>query len=81
MIMGETSHHHHHTPASSAPPAPGAIYTCPMHPEVRQEVPGACPKCGMGLTPESPLPAAATKYTCPMHPEIVRDGQIGRAHV
>src|SRR5690606_32195080 len=29
--------------------APGAIYTCPMHPEVRQVGPGACPKCGMAL--------------------------------
>lgn len=30
----------------------GAIYTCPMHPEVRQRGPGACPKCGMALEPE-----------------------------
>ncbi len=28
-----------------------AVYTCPMHPEVRQEQPGACPKCGMDLEP------------------------------
>jgi Cu+-exporting ATPase len=27
------------------------IYTCPMHPEVRQEGPGDCPKCGMDLEP------------------------------
>ncbi|HEY0309758.1 MAG TPA: heavy metal translocating P-type ATPase [Luteimonas sp.] len=33
---------------------PGAIYTCPMHPEVRQEGPGTCPKCGMALEPEMP---------------------------
>jgi Cu+-exporting ATPase len=33
----------------------GAIYTCPMHPEVRQEGPGSCPKCGMALEPESPV--------------------------
>src|SRR5664280_1315778 len=26
-----------------------AIYTCPMHPEVQQEQPGDCPKCGMAL--------------------------------
>ena len=26
-----------------------AIYTCPMHPEVQQDHPGACPKCGMAL--------------------------------
>jgi len=30
---------------------PRAIYTCPMHPEVRQAGPGACPKCGMALEP------------------------------
>ncbi len=30
----------------------GAIYTCPMHPEIQQIVPGACPICGMGLEPE-----------------------------
>ena len=31
---------------------PGAIYTCPMHPEVRSDGPGSCPKCGMDLVPE-----------------------------
>jgi len=36
------------------PHAPqGTIYTCPMHPEVRQEGPGSCPKCGMALEPET----------------------------
>ncbi len=38
-----------------APPPPvpgGAIYTCPMHPEIRQQGPGACPICGMALEPE-----------------------------
>jgi Cu+-exporting ATPase len=33
------------------PPAPGAIFTCPMHPEVRQVGPGSCPICGMALEP------------------------------
>jgi len=32
----------------------GVIYTCPMHPEIHQPGPGACPKCGMALEPESP---------------------------
>ena len=32
----------------------GTIYTCPMHPEVRQDHPGSCPKCGMTLEPELP---------------------------
>ncbi|MEA2929092.1 MAG: P-type Cu+ transporter [Hyphomicrobiales bacterium] len=36
-----------------AAPAPeGTIYTCPMHPEVRQVGPGSCPICGMALEPE-----------------------------
>ncbi len=34
-----------------APVKPGVPYTCPMHPEVRQMGPGACPKCGMALEP------------------------------
>nr|WP_037445941.1 heavy metal translocating P-type ATPase [Skermanella stibiiresistens] len=32
-------------------PKPGVIYTCPMHPEIRQEGPGTCPICGMALEP------------------------------
>ena len=40
-------------PKEPAPPAPaGTIYTCPMHPEIRQEGPGSCPICGMALEPE-----------------------------
>ncbi len=50
-----------------------AEYTCPMDPEVRQQGPGACPKCGMALEPaDVTAPATRTEYTCPMHPEIVR---------
>ena len=44
-------------PESSAPPpkpAPaGTIYTCPMHPQIRQVGPGNCPICGMALEPET----------------------------
>jgi P-type Cu+ transporter len=41
-------------PASEPAPAiPGVIYTCPMHPEIRQEGPGSCPICGMALEPET----------------------------
>ena len=41
--------------APAAPPAaPGAIYTCPMHPEIRQDHPGDCPICGMALEPAAP---------------------------
>ncbi len=50
-------------------------YTCPMHPEVRQAGPGACPKCGMALEPVTVPATTAEKieYTCPMHPEVVQD--------
>ena len=41
-------------PAVPEPAIEGATYTCPMHPEVRQDHPGACPKCGMALEPEMP---------------------------
>jgi Cu+-exporting ATPase len=37
--------------APEAAAKPGAIYTCPMHPEIRQIGPGACPICGMALEP------------------------------
>jgi Cu+-exporting ATPase len=43
----------------------GAIYTCPMHPEIRQVGPGTCPICGMGLEPE-----LATADTGP-NPELI----------
>ncbi|MDQ0010465.1 Cu+-exporting ATPase [Luteibacter jiangsuensis] len=39
-------------PEPEAPP--GTIYTCPMHPEIRQVGPGSCPKCGMALEPAMP---------------------------
>ncbi len=39
--------------AADAEPVPeGAIYTCPMHPEIRQVGPGSCPICGMALEPD-----------------------------
>ena len=46
--MNDSTHHHH--PASDT-----TIYSCPMHPEVRQEGPGDCPKCGMHLVPEGEM--------------------------
>jgi len=39
------------------PPKPGTIWTCPMHPEIRSDRPGACPLCGMALEPLHPAPA------------------------
>jgi P-type Cu+ transporter len=41
-------------PAPPATKAPAdAIYTCPMHPQIRERGPGACPICGMALEPET----------------------------
>jgi Cu+-exporting ATPase len=39
-------------PAAPSSAAPGTIYTCPMHPQIRQAGPGSCPICGMALEPE-----------------------------
>ncbi|MCU0919472.1 MAG: heavy metal translocating P-type ATPase [Burkholderiaceae bacterium] len=41
-------------PAPEAAAAAGTVYTCPMHPEIRQDRPGNCPKCGMTLEPVLP---------------------------
>jgi len=55
-------------------PGKSGLYTCPMHPEIQQQGPGSCPKCGMALEAMG-VPVATTKtiYTCPMHPEIRQD--------
>jgi Cu+-exporting ATPase len=68
------AHPQHAQPLESKPAVSGAIYTCPMDPEVRQQGAGACPKCGMALEPLD-VGAALTKtqYLCPMHPEVVSD--------
>ena len=54
--------------------SPDAIFTCPIHPEIREQQPDNCPKCGMALEPLSEsLGKTKTEYTCLMHPEIVRN--------
>src|SRR5687767_10726907 len=54
----EHSHQNHHCHAVTAEPvveaAPGAEYTCPMHPEIVRDAPGSCPICGMALEPKMP---------------------------
>ncbi len=69
---------HENLPGSKEPAAKSAaanVYVCPMDAEVREDYPGACPKCGMALEPSLPLaPATRIEYTCPMHPQIVRSG-------
>ncbi|MBI5861750.1 MAG: copper-translocating P-type ATPase [Rhodocyclales bacterium] len=55
--MSHAGHHdaavrHEHV---ADPAVDGTIYTCPMHPEIRQPAPGVCPKCGMTLEPMLPF--------------------------
>lgn len=73
--------HSHEHPAPKAPLhnvsqqaiSKQPLYTCPMHPEVRQSGPGACPQCGMALEPLTVgPPTTRTEYICPMHPEVVQ---------
>ena len=52
--------------AHAEPVKPGAIYTCPMHPEIRQVGPGSCPICGMALEP-----VEITAEGHGPHPELV----------
>ena len=61
---GHAHHDHDHQHDTNkarsvkAPPQPlageGVVYTCPMHPQIRQIGPGNCPICGMTLEPETP---------------------------
>jgi Cu+-exporting ATPase len=61
--------------AAGAPAVGATPFTCPMDPEVRQEHPGACPKCGMALERTIPIvPSARMEYTCPMHPKVTERG-------
>jgi FtsP/CotA-like multicopper oxidase with cupredoxin domain len=45
------------------------VYACPMHPDVVQDEPGRCPRCGMTLLAK----AVPTAYGCPMHLDVVQD--------
>ena len=52
---------HSAQPARARPagaPSAGALYTCPMHPQIRRSEPGSCPLCGMALEPVQPAAAA-----------------------
>lgn len=42
-------------PSVPSPVVEGAVYTCPMHPQIKQDHPGSCPICGMALEPEIPV--------------------------
>src|SRR5690606_28667621 len=51
-FVGDPERYLNPSPREREAVQPGAVYTCPMHPEVRQIGPGGCPKCGMALEPE-----------------------------
>jgi Cu+-exporting ATPase len=55
-------------------------YTCTMHPDVKLDKPGKCPKCGMDLVKTTVKTGTKViksegmlTYTCPMHPEVTSD--------
>ena len=58
--MTSAHEHRHHASHGEAgarqrePQVAGTLWTCPMHPEIRRDAPGACPICGMALEPLSP---------------------------
>jgi Cu+-exporting ATPase len=52
FVAGPESYLSGARPESEA--APGTIWTCPMHPQIRRDGPGTCPICGMALEPEEP---------------------------
>ena len=60
---GHGRHDHHADKPNSAAPE-GTIYTCPMHPQIRQVGPGNCPICGMALEPE------VASLDAPPNPEL-----------
>jgi len=79
-----SSTHDHHDDHHAVNHETPVEYTCPMHPEVVQNEPGSCPKCGMNLEPRELRDTiytghhgmahdAPAEYTCPMHPEVVQD--------
>ncbi len=53
-----------------------ALYSCPMHPDVKMDKPGKCPQCGMdlSLSKKEEMKKQVTKtYTCPAHADVVSD--------
>ena len=83
MDMPKHRHHDHDQRApAKAGGAPATTYTCPMHPEVSQNSPGKCPKCGMFLVPKDQLKAeghGAHGHARHDHPGHVGHGDHGAA--
>ncbi|MEZ6113981.1 MAG: efflux RND transporter periplasmic adaptor subunit [Pirellulaceae bacterium] len=56
-------------------------YTCPMHPQIRQPIPGRCPICGMALVPASQAGASADEFAVTITPAQRRLANIETAEV
>ena len=72
--LSQHSHQHKGKADSQADTSrvPREIYSCPMHPEVKSDKPGKCPKCGMKLKkviPKAPKDSLQTKHTSAPAPE------------
>ncbi|MFA6945362.1 MAG: multicopper oxidase domain-containing protein [Pedobacter sp.] len=72
-------HEGHNMPAAK----PQTIYTCPMHPEIKSDKPGNCPKCGMKLVPQKPKvskPATSKPGTKSSTTTPVKQSPPAKAH-
>jgi Cu(I)/Ag(I) efflux system membrane fusion protein len=65
---------------ANATPVGQTRYTCSMHPSVSMSEPGACPLCGMDLTPIQQIDPGVAHYTCPMHPSI-KNAEAGQCPI
>lgn len=67
------------TITGAADTEPGTIYTCPMHPQIRQPSPGRCPICGMELVPASSGAADLDEFSVKIEPTQRRLANIQTA--
>ena len=58
------------TDHTATEPQHAYTYTCPMHPDVKQDRPGKCPDCGMFLEADT---EETVEYFCPMDEDVVQD--------
>ena len=66
-------------PSNAVAAAVGSIFTCPMHPQIRQPAPGRCPICGMALVPASSGAADLNEFSVKIEPAQRRLANIQTA--